>query len=173
MKREGSNFYKHGQHDTRLHRIWWAMISRCCYKGDTNFQYYGARGISVCKEWRHDFCSFATWAEKTNYSDDLTLDRIDVNGNYEPENCRWATMHEQFRNRRSNVWIEVNGIRLVQQDWATVLGVTHGAIIYAEKRGIPKAEYVRRKLASMPSHSAALTAGVKTGSVYRIEGETS
>ena len=133
-------------HGTRLHGIWWAMISRCRYKGDTNYRYYGQRGISVCEEWANDFTAFAEWAAASGYTDDLTIDRKDPNGNYCPENCRWATKEQQFRNRRSNVWIEVDGVRMVQQDWARVVGVHHSAIIEAEKRGIPRAEYIRRKM---------------------------
>lgn len=93
--------YKHGETKTRLHKIWSSMHERCEREKHLHYSDYGGRGISVCEEWK-DYIPFAKWARNNGYSDNLTLDRIDVNGNYEPSNCRWVTMKEQHNNKRNN-----------------------------------------------------------------------
>ena len=91
---------KHGGTGSRLYGIWNGMKTRCHNDHCKDFRYYGGRGISVCEEWRNDFSAFVAWALQNGYSDDLTIDRIDVNGNYEPQNCKWSTRAEQSRNQR-------------------------------------------------------------------------
>jgi hypothetical protein len=86
---------KHGGAFTRLYRTWSSMAKRCANPNDKVFKNYGGRGISVCVEWRDDFAAFRAWAEMSGYEDHLTIDRIDVNGNYEPANCRWVTKSVQ------------------------------------------------------------------------------
>lgn len=84
----------------RIYRIWIGMKSRCNNPNDTGYSYYGSRGISVCDSWNDDFASFYEWAMAHGYTDDLTIDRINVDGDYEPCNCRWIPMVEQARNKR-------------------------------------------------------------------------
>lgn len=96
---------KHGGRESRLYNVWNAMKTRCYNPKCRAFKHYGGRGIAVCEEWEHDFLAFKTWAEQAGYDEaasygSCTLDRIDVDGNYEPENCRWVSHAEQQRNKR-------------------------------------------------------------------------
>lgn len=99
-KATGDRFRKHGESNTRLHNIWCQMKNRCTCETSNVFHYYGARGIRVCDEWMNCFDAFKSWAECNGYEPSLELDRINVNGNYEPENCRWATRRQQMANTR-------------------------------------------------------------------------
>ena len=96
---------RHGKSRTRLYKIWENMINRCSNPCMANWKYYGGRGIDVCEEWRKDFMNFYEWAISSGYDENApkwqcTIDRIDVNGNYEPNNCKWSTMKEQSINKR-------------------------------------------------------------------------
>lgn len=112
----------HGLSNTRLFRIWGGMKTRCTNPNVDSYKNYGGRGISVCEEWSRDFENFYIWAMANGYSDSLTLDRIDNNGNYEPSNCRWATYREQRLNNRSVKLLTFNGKTLTQKEWGLELG---------------------------------------------------
>lgn len=96
----GDQHRKHGGCGTRLYRIYYKMRERCYRATNDNYKYYGGRGITICKEWLDSFKKFSEWALSHGYSENLTIDRIDVNGNYEPGNCRWITIQEQQKNKR-------------------------------------------------------------------------
>lgn len=126
----------HGESNknSRLHSIWNGMLGRCRNTNDHRYKDYGGRGISVCSYW-NDYISFKKWALENGYSDDLTLDRIDVNGNYCPENCRWATRLEQQNNMRSNTLITFNGKTLTLAQWSREIGVRYGTLVSRWNRG--------------------------------------
>lgn len=98
-----------GEQRTRLAGIWYKMRTRCNNPKQIEYHHYGGRGIRVCKEWEEDFLKFKEWAVNNGYDDTLTIDRIDVNGDYEPSNCRWQTIQQQLNNKRTTLWVECNG----------------------------------------------------------------
>ena len=107
----------------RLYSIWQNMRARCYSPKNSNYLHYGGRGINVCGEWTFSFKAFQKWAVGAGYSNDKQIDRIDNDGNYTPENCRWVTFHESSRNTSRNRWIEVHGETLCLQDAAMRFGV--------------------------------------------------
>lgn len=116
---------KHGLANTkdRLYRIWRAINSRCNSVNGESYSYYGGRGISVCDEWSKDYLSFRNWSLNNGYSDELTIDRIDNDGNYEPTNCRWATRLQQDNNRRDNIHVVVEGEKVTIADLSRKTGI--------------------------------------------------
>lgn len=120
----------HNESKTRLYNIWVLMKARCYRKSSPNYKNYGGRGISICDEWIHSYESFKKWALENGYADNLSIDRIDVDGNYCPENCRWADKTIQSNNRRPFGKIPVTGI--VQMKNGVYLGqvTVNGKRIY-------------------------------------------
>lgn len=120
---------KHGLlKNTRLYNTWRNIKSRCHNINRENYKYYGARGIKVCDEWKDDFQNFYTWAMENGYKENLTIDRIDANGNYEPSNCRWVDMKTQCRNRRDNRLITINEKTLTLAEWCEILNLNYDKI---------------------------------------------
>lgn len=132
IKRLGNTF--HMETNTRLHKIWASMIERCEYNKHPYYANYGGRGITVCDEW-HKYIAFRDWAIEHNYSNNLTIDRIDNEKGYEPDNCRWITMQEQQNNKRSNHFIWLNGVRHTISEWAKITGIKKSTIRERLKRG--------------------------------------
>lgn len=100
-----------------------SMMDRCYRETASNYPMYGGRGISVCEEW-HNIEAFGSWAENNGFQKGLSLERIDVNGNYCPDNCTWATPKQQANNRRNTIFLEWNGERKSIHQWADELGVS-------------------------------------------------
>lgn len=107
----------------RLHAIWRHIKYRCLNKEHYAYKDYGGRGVSLCDEWQK-FEPFYDWAMANGYSNKLTIDRVDVDGNYEPTNCRWATWKEQGNNRRNNVRLTLNGQTKTMSEWSDDIGIS-------------------------------------------------
>lgn len=119
----------------RLYRIWQAMKRRCYNPKAAFYKDYGGRGIKVCDQWMHDFPAFRDWALANGYADNLTIDRIDEEGSYCPENCRWATAKQQVNNRRITKRLTYNGKTQSLSEWADATGIAHATIEGRLKRG--------------------------------------
>ena len=122
------NATTHDEYGTRLYRIWSGIHTRCYNKDVPSYARYGGRGIVVCDEWRSDFTPFYKWAVENGYSDNLTLDRIDNNGPYSPENCRWATHKQQASNTRKTVRVTFQGETKSLSEWAEITGISRLAL---------------------------------------------
>ena len=121
--------YKKNKHidggKTRLNNIYSGMKARCYNSNLWNYKYYGLIGIKVCEEWKNNYQAFKEWAINNGYKDNLSIDRIDVNGDYSPDNCRWATDKEQKNNTRRNHYITYNGKTQSMKQWAEELNISY------------------------------------------------
>ena len=109
--------------ETRLYNCWLSIKQRCYNKNHKKYKIYGGKGVCLCEEWKNDFIPFMKWALDNGYRCDLTIDRIDSNGNYCPENCRWASFIQQNNNTSRNVFIEYDGKKMSISQWARYLGI--------------------------------------------------
>lgn len=139
---------KHGKAGTRIYGIYQNMKQRCGNPNNTNYKSYGGRGIKVCRDWQESFESFFEWALSNGYDKNLELDRINVNGDYSPDNCRWITHLEQCQNRRTNVKITINGVTKTLSEWAQETGIPYKTILsrhFHGKKGVKLIEPVKKK----------------------------
>lgn len=100
---------RHGERKSLLYSKWCGIKRRCYNANDSHYKDYGARGIKMCKEWNDDFGVFKQWAEKNGYVDGLSLERVDVNADYSPENCLWIELADQAKNKRNTIYIIYKG----------------------------------------------------------------
>lgn len=112
--------HKHKMSGTRIYNIWVGIKDRCYNPHNARYHRYGGRGIAVCEEWLHDFSAFYSWALENGYKENLTIDRIDNNGNYCPTNCRWANVKEQCNNRSTNVKITIGNSTRTLTEWCEI-----------------------------------------------------
>lgn len=127
--------FKHGGRDTRLYTIWKNMKSRCFNQNNRDYCLYGGRGISICDEWVNNYASFMDWALDNGYADCLSIDRLDVDGDYCPENCRWATQKEQCNNTRRNILVDIDGEVLTLKGWCERMSLNYGTVSSRVRRG--------------------------------------
>ena len=121
---------KHHLSQTRIYRIWKEMKKRCYNPKTRNSKYYYARGIKVCEEWKNNFQAFYDWSMQNGYNDKLTIDRIDVNGDYKPSNCRWVDTYTQNNNSRNCHYITYNGETKTLTQWAKTYNINQRTLTY-------------------------------------------
>lgn len=139
LKRETKPNYKHGMSHSTIHSKWLSILDRCYCENDIAYKNYGGRGISVCEEWRgkHGFENFYKWAMENGYDEDLTIDRIDVNGNYEPLNCRWTDIDIQANNKTNTIWVTYGGETLSLRKMCEKYGVNYHIAYGRYLKGFP------------------------------------
>lgn len=133
-----TKFGKSHKGNEKLYNVWRSIRSRCNNPHNRAYKNYGGRGIRVCEEWSREpdgYKNFYSWAVSNGYTDNLSIDRIDVNGDYEPFNCRWATLTEQANNKRNNLKYEYNGECHTLSEWAGLLKLDYGLVYSRLKRG--------------------------------------
>lgn len=113
------------------------MIQRCHNKNNKSYANYGGRGIEVCSEWRGNFQSFYDWALSVGYRKGLSLERVDNDKGYSPDNCKWATLYEQSRNKRTSLKVEFQGEEMTLQDVANKTGIPRNTLYYRYTHGKP------------------------------------
>jgi hypothetical protein len=129
----GKAIERHGCSKERLYRVWTDVLNRCYDKNKGCYKSYGGRGIAVCEEWRNSYMAFREWAYATGYDPakpgkECSLERIDVDGNYCPENCKWITVQEQAWNKRDTVWLDYRGERITLLDASRIGGICQSTI---------------------------------------------
>jgi len=146
-KRRVTHGQARGRKQSPEYSTWHAMKRRCYGENTKSYKNYGGRGIKVCDRWLNSFENFyEDMGSKPSH--ELTLDRIDNNGNYELGNCRWGTEEQQRRNKRTNVWIEYDGMRMIQRDWAKHFRVNYSSLQELIKtRPFPEvySHYIKRR----------------------------
>ena len=125
-KRRGKSL---GDYERSIYNRWATMIGRCENPHRDKYKEYGGRGIKVCKEW-HDIRKFAAWCKKSGYKATLQLDRIDNNGNYCPENCRWVSVRENCQNCRRTRFLTIAGVKRAASEWARISSISSYTIYW-------------------------------------------
>lgn len=127
----------HNMSNTRMYRIYRGIIRRCYNKHEPAYPRYGGRGILMCDEWKADFLAFYNWSISHGYNETLTIDRIDSNKGYSPDNCRWVDMKAQSNNRRNCIMFTYNNKTQTVKQWCEELGLKYGTVHSRICRGWP------------------------------------
>ena len=152
LHKEAKSNLTHGLSKTRVYRVWRRMKERCTNKNCKDYNHYGGRGIKLDDSWM-TFELFYSWAMANGYRDDLTIDRIDVNGPYSPENCRWSTTKEQGNNKRNCVYMELNGKTKSIKEWSEIYGINYTTLRSRLARGLPLEIALTEKLRPGKKHN--------------------
>ena len=124
---------------SKLYNVWFGIKMRCFNKNNPNYKNYGGRGITICSEWKNDYNAFKEWAMENGYheTDDrsISIERLDLNGNYTPDNCVWAIPKTQMNNTRRNIYVEYDGKTKTLAQWAEYLGINYSTFMSRISRG--------------------------------------
>lgn len=140
------------------------MKRRCNNPENEFYKDYGGRGIKVCEEWmdkKNGHANFQRWAIESGWKEFLSIDRIDVNGNYEPSNCRWATPKEQAINRRTTIYTTINGVTKTTQEWAEQIGITERAFLLRLEYGWDEARLLEPKYKPLKMTKAEMSKEIR------------
>lgn len=143
----------HGESKTKLYGVWLSMKRRCDLETSKSYNNYGGKGISVCEEWINSYISFRDWSLENGYREGLEIDRIDTYGNYEPSNCRWITRLVNARNKKSTIFIEIDGETKTLQEWSEEKGFSPKTIRDRYKKGIGFDELFKPTIVHKPPKS--------------------
>lgn len=150
------SYEQHGDTGTRLYRIWKSMKCRCNNANHPSFKRYGARGIRISEEWEISYSTFKQWAISHGYSDDLELEREDVNGGYSPANCKWVSHYEQTLNRRDTLYITLDNVTMRLRDFCLVHSISINTVNNWRHRNV-----LEEKLSDRVGHQVYVTGGKK------------
>lgn len=146
---------KHGFYNTKLYKIYSGMKNRCYNKQSKNYKNYGMRGIRICDEWLNDYMCFHDWAMNNGYSDGMTIERNDVDGNYEPSNCKWITLHEQQFNKTDTHYLTYDGKTQSIAEWSIETGIKYSTLVKRIKSGWSVEDAITKKVNTSKSHKKA------------------
>jgi hypothetical protein len=135
--------YEHNTSE-RIHIVWIGMISRCYCKSSKHYNRYGGRGIGVCDEWRGSFSTFKKWCTEHGYKHGLQIDRIDNDGNYAPDNCRFVTPRENANNKSNNHIVMYNGEEMSLADLCRTVGVPYARTFQRLKKGMSVEDSIKK-----------------------------
>lgn len=135
LKKENTSKVTHGKRKTKIYGVWCSMKSRCFNSNSKSYKDYGARGITVCEDWRWNFKTFYDWSIKNGYKEGLQIDRIDNDKSYSPENCRWITRKENMNNTSKNVFITYKNEKHTLSEWSDIVGTPERLISQRLKNG--------------------------------------
>lgn len=135
----------HGKRNTRLYKIWTGMKDRCLNVNSNNFKNYGARNINICKEWKDDYIQFHNWSISNGYKEGLTIDRIDNDGDYEPNNCRWVSAEKQSRNKRDTIKIRYNNKEYCLAELSRVVEIPESTLRYRYHKGYRGEKLIQKR----------------------------
>lgn len=139
LRFESKNF-THGFSSTRLYSIWNGIKERCLNENSPAYKWYGGRGIMICEEWIEDFVCFYDWAMENGYKEGLSIERIDVNGNYEPSNCKWIPLKQQALNTRNTRFLTYNGETKTVSEWCDITGIKKSTLLNRIRIGYSPSE---------------------------------
>lgn len=137
--------FRHGMSHTRIHNIWMTMIQRTTNENCRCADRYIKRGITICDDWKNSFESFYEWSMANGYKDDLTIDRIDNDKGYYPENCRWVDSITQANNTSTNKFLEYNDEKKTMAEWSRILGIKYSVLSSKIKRGLTIQEVIEKQ----------------------------